>query len=91
MGSEGKILFDTITDMASMKEKTTSIVQDMIDTPDKAHANMQELMAKMNPCVKARKCNLVPFKRTTIQARKSATAQVVVQAKQATTSFLIQW
>lgn len=65
MGSEGKILFDTITDMASMKEKTASIVQDMIDTPDKAHANMQELMAKMNPCVKARKCNLVPFKRTT--------------------------
>lgn len=62
VGPEAQMMFDSMNDMVGMKDKAKSILGDMKDHPEKAHANMQEMLASFNPCLKARKCGLVKYK-----------------------------
>ena len=64
-GTKGKAALDAILDIKNIKEKSQQILKDFMDNPHKAHANAMSLMAQLDPCVRARKCMLVPYENTT--------------------------
>jgi len=73
-GTKGQAALQAIMDIKDIKDKSKAILQDFKDNPHKAHANAMSLMAQLDPCVRARKCMLVPYKNTKGSPTK-ATAQ----------------
>jgi len=62
--TKGPAALKAITDIRDIKEKSQAILEDFKKNPHKAHANAMSIMAQLDPCVRARKCMLVPYQNT---------------------------
>lgn len=71
-GTKGKAALDAILEIKNIKEKSQEILKDFKENPHKAHANAMSLMAQLDPCVRARKCMLVPYQNTKGSPTKAA-------------------
>jgi len=63
-GTKGQAALNAIMDIKDIKEKSLSILEDFKKNPHKAHANAMSIMAQLDPCIRARKCMLVPYQNT---------------------------
>ncbi len=63
-GPRGEAALKAMTNIKNIREKSQEILKDMKENPHKAHANAMSLMAEIDPCIRARKCMLVPYKNT---------------------------
>jgi len=72
LGPLGKEYLDDIMDIDKLKQKAQQKLAEYAENPQKAWADMMTAKAKIDPCLKARKCMLVPFNKTGAkQAAKS--------------------
>jgi hypothetical protein len=72
LGPLGKEYLDDIMDIDKLKQKAQQKLAEYAENPQKAWADMMTAKAKIDSCLKARKCMLVPFNKTGAkQAAKS--------------------
>jgi hypothetical protein len=64
-GPEGKAILEGMTDLYNIEDKAKALLEDYKKNPHKAQADAMEMLAKLNPCTRARKCMLVPYQNTT--------------------------
>jgi hypothetical protein len=64
LGPLGKEYLDDLTDIDNLKKKAEEKLAEYMKNPQKAWADMMTGKAKTDPCLKARKCMLVPFNKT---------------------------
>jgi hypothetical protein len=70
------VIKDAILAAKDLDKKVVEILNDYKTQPHKAMADAQTLMAKFNPCLRARKCMLVPYENTTAGTGKGATSAI---------------
>ncbi|MFK1438025.1 PAAR-like domain-containing protein [Pseudomonas aeruginosa] len=70
LGPEGQEMLDDLMDMEKLKEKAKEKLGKYKESPDKAVADLMSMQAAKSPCLRARKCMLVPYNQT--GARKAA-------------------
>ena len=63
-GSHGKAAYDALMNIKNIGDKTQEILEAYKTEPHRAHADAMSLMAQIDPCLRARKCLLVPYKNT---------------------------
>ncbi len=63
-GAQGQAALDAIMDLKNIEEKADKILKDYKENPHKAQSDAMTLMAQLDPCTRARKCMLVPYKNT---------------------------
>ncbi len=63
-GPAGQAALNAILDIKNVKENAKAVLVDFQNNPHKVHANIMSMMAQLDPCVRARKCMLVPYKNT---------------------------
>ena len=63
-GPKGKAAYEAMMNLNDISEKGAKILADYKDNPHKAHADAMTLMARIDPCTRARKCMLPPYKNT---------------------------
>ena len=63
-GTQGQAALDAIMDIKNVGEKADKILDDYKKNPHKAQSDAMSLMAQLDPCTRARKCMLVPYKNT---------------------------
>ena len=71
VGPEAMEHLKDLTDMDKLQKMAKDKLQEYKDDPMKAMADAQSAKAKLSPCLKARKCQLFPYSRTST-ARKQA-------------------
>jgi hypothetical protein len=64
LGPLGKEYLDDLMDIDKLKKKAQEKLAEYMKDPQKAWADMMTAKAKVDPCLKARKCMLVPFNKT---------------------------
>lgn len=64
LGPLGKEYLDDIMDIDKLKQKAQKKLGEYMKDPQKAWADMMTAKAKIDPCLKARKCMLVPYNKT---------------------------
>ncbi|MBL8300006.1 MAG: DUF4150 domain-containing protein [Rhodanobacteraceae bacterium] len=64
LGPLGQEHLDDLLDIDKLKQKAMDKLKGYQENPMQAVADMQTAAAKLNACVKARKCMLVPFNKT---------------------------
>lgn len=74
-GDKGKAALDAFESIWDIGDKVEEILADIKDEPVKAMTNLMTLLAQMDPCIRARKCMLVPYKNT------DGTPKAVAQAR----------
>jgi hypothetical protein len=65
LGPEGMEILDEITNLKSISGKVDELLATYEKNPMAAAADAQMIIAKLNPCVRARRCMLVPYDETT--------------------------
>lgn len=63
-GDKGKAALQAFESIWDIDDKVEEILADIKDNPVKAMTNLMTLLAQMDPCIRARKCMLVPYKNT---------------------------
>jgi len=61
-GDKGKAALDALEKINNIGEKTKDILESYKKEPHRAHADAMSLIAQLDPCLRARKCLLVPYK-----------------------------
>ncbi|MFK1438023.1 PAAR-like domain-containing protein [Pseudomonas aeruginosa] len=61
LGPEGQVILEDLMNLEKLQEKIKGMVDAYRKEPDKFLADLMELQARRNPCIKARKCMLVPY------------------------------
>lgn len=79
MGDKGKAFLTTLNNIDKADEKITALAQDLKDNPMKGLTNTMRYAAELNPCIRARKCLLVPYKNT--EKNKTDRSKAATQAK----------
>lgn len=79
MGDKGKAFLNTLNSIDNVDEKLKALAQDLKDNPRKALTNTMRYAAELNPCIRARKCLLVPYKNT--KKHTSDRSKAATQAK----------
>lgn len=69
-GEEGAAVLANVQDSVDIQNKVESILKEYEDKPDKALADAMRVMSKLNRCLRAKRCALVPMKNTS--AKKAA-------------------
>jgi hypothetical protein len=75
MGDKGKAFLNTLESLDNVDEKLKTLAQDLKDNPRKALTNTMRYAAELNPCIRARKCLLVPYTNTKGKGKGKAVAQ----------------
>lgn len=76
-GDKGKAALDALKKIDNIGDKAKEILQSYKKEPHRAHADAMSLMAQLDPCLRARKCLLVPYK----NAASDGTTDVEESAK----------
>jgi hypothetical protein len=79
MGDKGKAFLNTLGNLDKAEEKIAELAQDLKDKPMKGLTNTMRYAAELNPCIRARKCLLVPYKNT--EKNRSDRSKAATQAK----------
>lgn len=61
MGDKGAQALEAILAIDNLSDKAKALLEDMVNEPAKAHANLMSLLGLMDSCLRARKCLLVPY------------------------------
>jgi len=61
-GDKGKAAFEALEKIKNIGDKAKDILGSYQKEPHRAHADAMSLMAQLDPCLRARKCLLVPYK-----------------------------
>jgi hypothetical protein len=61
-GDKGKAALDALKSINNIGDKAKDILENYKKEPHRAQADAMSLMAQLDPCLRARKCLLVPFK-----------------------------
>ncbi|WP_341646003.1 HNH/endonuclease VII fold toxin-2 domain-containing protein [Thauera sp. SDU_THAU2] len=64
-GDKGKAALEAFKSIYDIGDEAKKIADQLVKEPAKAMTNLMTLMAKLDPCIRARKCLLVPYKKTT--------------------------
>jgi hypothetical protein len=64
-GPRGEAALEAMNEIRNIRQRSQDILNDLKTNPHKAHANAMSLMAQIDPCIRARKCMLVPYRNTT--------------------------
>lgn len=64
IGPEGLAVLEEINALKNIDKKVDEVLKKYKENPMAAAADGQELMARFNPCVAARRCQLVPYNNT---------------------------
>lgn len=64
IGPEGLVILAEITELHALEKAVTEILDNYSKNPMAAAAQAQEIMARLNACVAARRCQLVPYGNT---------------------------
>lgn len=73
-GDKGKAALEAFKSIANIGDEAEKIVDQIEKEPAKAYTNAMELMAKLDPCVRARKCLLVKYRNTEGSPKAAAQA-----------------
>lgn len=65
MGDKGKSFLGALDSIKNVDEKLETLAKELKDEPMKGYTNAMKYAAELNPCTRARKCLLVPYKNTT--------------------------
>lgn len=74
-GPKGLAALDAFNTINDIGDEARKLVQELQTEPGKALTNAMALMAKLDPCVRARKCLLVKYKNTTGTPKAAAQAR----------------
>lgn len=61
MGDKGAQALEAILAIDDLGDKAKALLDEMVNEPAKAHANLMSLLGLMDSCLRARKCLLVPY------------------------------
>lgn len=75
MDDKGKAFLNTLGNLDKAEEKIAELAQDLKDKPMKGLTNTMRYAAELNPCIRARKCLLVPYTNTKGKGKGKAVAQ----------------
>ncbi|MFC3156035.1 HNH/endonuclease VII fold toxin-2 domain-containing protein, partial [Gilvimarinus japonicus] len=64
LGDKGAALKQAFNEIGNLDETVAKLQKELVDDPVKGLTNTMTTLAKINPCVRARKCLLVPYKNT---------------------------
>ncbi|MCY1281876.1 hypothetical protein D9M70_306960 [compost metagenome] len=64
LGPEGLEILDDLMDLDKLKEKAKEKFGEYTKSPDKFMADLMSAQAARSPCLRARKCMLVPYRQT---------------------------
>jgi hypothetical protein len=69
-GDKGKAALDALKKIDNVGDKAKDILESYKKEPHRAHADAMSLIAQLDPCLRARKCLLVPYKNTASDGSK---------------------
>lgn len=69
-GDKGKAAYEALKSINNIGDKAKDIVENYKKEPHRAHADAMSLMAQLDPCLRARKCLLVPYENTAADGSK---------------------
>ncbi len=64
VGPEALQHIEDLKNMDQLQEKAAQLAKEYKENPSKAMADLQTVIAAANPCLRARKCQLVPYNKT---------------------------